>query len=158
MSPAKLKIPPPLIALFFATLMWIAARYVSGISVPGVNIDGHWPVVVAIIISIIGVFFCAAGAIAFKRAGTTVNPLKPETASVLVTSGIYQYSRNPMYAGVALLLLAWAIYLQSPIALLGIVGFMLYINYFQITPEEDALTGLFGQAFIDYKARVRRWL
>ena len=76
----------------------------------------------------------------------------------LVTSGVYRYTRNPMYLGMACLLLAWAVYLQNPLALLGVPLFMAYITQFQIKPEERMLVKLFGDAFIRYRQQVRRWL
>nr|WP_223296290.1 isoprenylcysteine carboxylmethyltransferase family protein [Shewanella halifaxensis] len=106
----------------------------------------------------LGVFCAIAGVISFNRAETTVHPLKPETASSLVTSGIYRFSRNPMYLGMALVLCAWACYLTSIWSVAGIVGFLLYMYRFQIRPEERALEAIFGQTFIDYKKRVRPWI
>ena len=105
-----------------------------------------------------GLLFVLAGGISFRRARTTVNPLKPEAASALVTSGIYRYTRNPMYVGFALWLLAWGLYLASPLVLLGVLGFVLYMNRLQIAPEERALGRLFGADFAAYRQRVRRWL
>ena len=147
------RIPPPIVASIFWALMLIASVYV-----PGIEARGNWHVVTAVVVVALGAFFCLAGVISFRRANTTVNPLKPRTASSLVASGIYQYSRNPMYLGFTLFLLAWAIYLVSPAALLGVAGFVLYMNRLQIAPEERALESLFGPEFIAYKARVRRWL
>ena len=106
----------------------------------------------------VGLFFCVAGAISFRRAKTTVNPLKPHTASALVDSGIYKISRNPMYVGFALMLVAWQIYLSAPLSLLGVLLFISYMTRFQIEPEEKALAKLFGSDFDLYKTRVRRWL
>lgn len=63
-----------------------------------------------------------------------------------------------MYVGFAMFLTAWAFYLASPLLLLGVLGFILYMNRFQITPEERALTTLFGADFLAYQAKVRRWL
>lgn len=107
-------VPPPIVALIFWALMLSVSVYVPGIEAPG-----NWHVVMAAVVVALGAFVCLAGVISFRRASTTVNPLKPETASSLVVSGIYEYSRNPMYLGFALFLLAWAIYLVSPVALLG---------------------------------------
>lgn len=147
------KIPPPLIASLIGAAMWLLSFYVPSIAV------AEWVrIALALTITALGTFFCLSGAVSFRRAKTTVNPLKPETASALVSSGIYQYSRNPMYVGFALFLVALAAYLASPVALLGPLGFVLYMNRFQITPEERALTALFGAEFQAYQARVRRWL
>jgi protein-S-isoprenylcysteine O-methyltransferase Ste14 len=99
-----------------------------------------------------------AGVVSFRRAKTTVNPLKPEKASSLVTGGIYKVTRNPMYLGLVLVLLAWAVFLSSAWALAGPVAFVLYMNRFQIEPEERVMGTMFGDNYSEYKARVRRWL
>lgn len=99
-----------------------------------------------------------AGVIEFHRARTTVNPLRPEAASAFVVSGIYRVTRNPMYVGMAIVLLAWAIYLSHPLSLLGVVAFVAYIQRYQIAPEEKALRALFPGAFEAYSREVRRWL
>ena len=106
----------------------------------------------------LGIIAAIAGVISFRQARTTVNPLKPESTSALVTSGMYKFSRNPMYLGMALALCAWACYLASLCSVLGIIGFMLYMQRFQIAPEERVLEVIFGQTFIDYKKRVRPWI
>ena len=112
----------------------------------------------AIVIALIGAAIDLAGLIAFRRAKTTINPLKPQNSSSLVTGGIYRYTRNPMYLGMLAFLLAWSAYLAQPLALLGPLAFVLYINRFQIIPEERVLAGLFGEEFTAYTNRVRRWL
>ena len=147
------KIPPPVVATLFAVSMWVLSKYVSGVAV-----SDSVRFMFSVVVLLVGAFFCLSGIVSFRRAKTTVNPLKPETASSLVSSGIYQISRNPMYVGFALLLVAWASYLGSPWALLGVLGFVLYMNRFQITPEERALKALFGEEFKAYQSRVRRWL
>ena len=76
----------------------------------------------------------------------------------LVTTGIYRFTRNPMYVGLFFVLLAWAVFLSSAWALVGPVAFMQYINRFQIVPEERVLATMFGATYAEYKARVRRWL
>jgi protein-S-isoprenylcysteine O-methyltransferase Ste14 len=84
--------------------------------------------------------------------------MKPGSASVLVDGGIYRLTRNPMYLGFLVVLLGWAIFLSKLVALLPLPAFIFYMNRFQIQPEEKALAARFGQTFIAYKARVRRWL
>lgn len=147
------RIPPPVVATLIAALMWLLSRHV-----PGVDLAGPVRMLAALVVAASGLVVCLAGVVSFRRAKTTVNPLKPETASSLVVSGIYRYTRNPMYVGFAVCLAGWAVYLASPVALLGVAGFVLYINRFQIAPEERALAALFGEAFTAYRARVRRWL
>lgn len=153
MHPLENKIPPPIVASLFAAAMWFLSPHV-----PGITISPSLRIALALAVTTLGAFFCLSGVVSFRRAKTTVNPLKPETASALVSTGIYQYSRNPMYVGFALFLVAVAAYLASPGALLGVLGFVLYMNRFQIASEERALTALFGAEFQAYQARVRRWL
>ncbi|MGC3833737.1 methyltransferase family protein [Moritella viscosa] len=147
------KIPPPVITLLFAVLMW-------GISfiTPNLTFSLALRLPLSLLIVVLGSFFCVAGVASFKKATTTVNPLKPEAASSLVNSGIYRISRNLMYVGFALFLLSWGVYLSSPWTILVIVGFVFYMNKFQIIPEERALTTIFGSEFTSYLSQVRRWL
>ncbi|MBW8354966.1 MAG: isoprenylcysteine carboxylmethyltransferase family protein [Pseudomonas sp.] len=147
------KVPPPLVALVFGGLMGGAS-----LGLPGLDLAWGTRLLLALPLIGAGQLFVLAGGISFRRARTTVNPLKPEAASALVTSGIYRYTRNPMYVGFALWLLAWGLYLASPLVLLGVLGFVLYMNRLQIAPEERALGRLFGADFAAYRQRVRRWL
>ena len=96
--------------------------------------------------------------IGFRRAKTTVNPLSPDQASALVVSGIYRWTRNPMYLGMLLLLVGWAFILSNWAALVILPLFVIYLNRFQIGPEERALQARFGAEFDNYRRRVRRWL
>ena len=146
------KIPPPLVGLILAAAMWgIAKSTAATLAVPD-------PVFAATAVALVGIGFDIAGLVAFRLAKTTVNPMRPEKATSLVTSGVYRYTRNPMYVGMLFLLMAWALYLDSPWALLGPLAFVLYMNRFQIGPEEKALEALFGEDFISYRQKVRRWL
>ena len=153
MQALKHRVPPPLVAGLFAFVMW-AISFV----VPTVEMNTVARLTLSAATVALGIFFCLAGVVSFRRAKTTVNPLKPEAATALVSSGIYAISRNPMYVGFALFLLAWVVYLSSPWLSTGIVGFVLYMNQFQIEPEERALKEIFGPEFISYQAKVRRWL
>lgn len=110
------------------------------------------------ILVLAGVAFDLLGLVAFRASRTTINPLKPERASALVTGGVYRLTRNPMYVGMGLLLLALAVYLSALLPFAGPVLFVLYITRFQIQPEERVLSGIFGEAYSTYAARVRRWL
>lgn len=147
------KIPPPIVAGLVAVAMWGIASFPPLLSLaPAVR----WYAVLAI--AGVGVAFDLLGLVAFRRAKTTVNPLKPDKASALVTGGIYRVTRNPMYVGLTLLLTAWAVYLSALWPFLGPVVFVLYINRFQIAPEERVMHDKFGAAYAAYAARVRRWL
>jgi len=93
----------------------------------------------------------------FLRSKTTISPVKPEKASKLVTTGLYQFSRNPMYLGLLLALLAWALWLGNAFNVLLAAFFVMYMNKFQILPEEEALLKLFGKEYTAYCTLVRRW-
>jgi protein-S-isoprenylcysteine O-methyltransferase Ste14 len=108
--------------------------------------------------AVAGAVICGLGIASFSRAGTTVNPMKPDSASSLVVSGIYTLTRNPMYLGFLLVLLGWASYLSNLLSFLFLPAFIWYMDRFQIYPEERALASLFGEEFASYKSRVRRWL
>lgn len=99
-----------------------------------------------------------AGVYEFKRAKTTVNPVRVDEASQVVDSGIFSYTRNPMYLGLFLLLFGFAYWSHNLAALMFPFLFVFYMNRFQIQPEERALEKLFGAQYIDYKQRVRRWI
>jgi len=153
MQKLELKLPPPVVALLIATAMWLASRTAPSIELPFLVRAGT-----AVAIAILGGGIALAAEMSFKRAKTSINPMRPEKTSSLVTSGIYRFTRNPMYLGLLLVLVAWAAFLASAWALAGPIAFVLYIGRFQITPEERILSAKFGAAYADYKSRVRRWL
>jgi protein-S-isoprenylcysteine O-methyltransferase Ste14 len=133
--------------------MWLVARSAPLLQLPQVV---RW--VLAVALAVLGAAIALAGVLSFRRARTTVNPLKPETSAALVTNGVYSFTRNPMYLGLAVALIGWAAYLSSVWSLLGPALFAAYITRFQIVPEERVLDRLFGDAFAAYKQQVRRWL
>jgi protein-S-isoprenylcysteine O-methyltransferase Ste14 len=125
---------------------------------PPIDILPAIRIAAAATLAFVGGAFNVAGVLSFHRARTTLNPMSPEKASALVTTGVYRITRNPMYVGGAILLISWAVYLASAWALLGPILFALYITKLQILPEERALSAMFGSAFDAYRAQVRRWL
>ena len=153
MTKLELKIPPLLLVLIFATLMWLFQPFLP------VKLYGQFVAqLLFVFFALVGGLIIFTGALAFKKAQTTVNPTKPETTSSLVKIGIYHFTRNPMYLGMACCLIGWGFYLSNPNAIIFILGFIFYINRFQIKPEEKILTDMFQQEFIDYCTSVRRWL
>ena len=152
-SALELKVPPPVVALILAVAMWFASSYGPALDVPV-----FVRVASGIVIALLGGVISIAGTVSFRMAKTTVNPMKPEKTSSLVTSGVYRFTRNPMYLGMLLVLVGWAAYLCSPWSLAGPVLFFAYIGRFQIAPEERVLSGMFGEAYVAYCEKVRRWL
>ena len=153
MTTLEHRIPPPIVGLLVAAGMWAVATLG-----PLLPISDTFRLAVVAILAATGLSFDLLGFLAFHASRTTINPLKPERASTLVTGGVYRITRNPMYVGLAVLLTAWAVYLAAVVPLLGPVLFVLYITRFQIRPEERILAGLFGDEYSRYAARVRRWL
>jgi protein-S-isoprenylcysteine O-methyltransferase Ste14 len=149
----ELKVPPVAVVFLIAVLMWLVswASPKLGFVFPARNL-------LALSFGVAGVVTSLLGVASFSRAKTTVNPMKPDASSSLVVSGVYGLSRNPMYLGFLLVLIGWSIYLANVLAFLLLPAFILYMNRFQIEPEERALTLLFGQAFVAYKSRVGKWL
>lgn len=147
------RIPPLLLIGILAFLMWLLSTVTWTVPIAESIrlISASIPLTVAAVFSL-------GGVMAFRVAKTTVDPRTPAKASTLVTSGVYRYSRNPMYVAFALYLLAWAIYLAAPWSLGGVAGFVVFMDRLQIPAEEQALESLFGDDFRRYQAQVRRWL
>ena len=147
------RIPPPFMTLIVAAAMW-GASFLS----PSLNLDGfvHYGAV-AIFLCLAGLFGAPAFR-AFGRAKTTIDPVHIDRASAVVTTGVYRFTRNPMYVALTCLLVSWAAYLAAPWSLIGPPIFVLFITRFQIVPEERAMTAKFGAIYTDYKQRVRRWI
>ncbi|WP_413691611.1 methyltransferase family protein [Psychromonas sp. KJ10-2] len=144
---------PPVITLLYMLMMLLISYLLSSVNV-------HLPVLhwLALFIVIIAMLVVLSGGWAFKKANTTVDPTTPEKASVLVNTGIYRYSRNPMYLGLLGLLLAEACVLGNSLCLLVIPFYIYSMNKRFIEPEEKALMRIFGSQFEAYKNQVRRWL
>ena len=147
------RVPPPLVMLLCGAIGYLASRLAAGPVVPL-----PMPALLAGGVVAIGLTLNLLPKLAFRRVRTTVNPLRPAMASALVTHGVYRYTRNPMYLGQATVLAGVMLYLQSPVALLAVPLFVLYITRLQIMPEERALSARFPEAYAAFRQRVRRWL
>jgi len=144
------RIPPPVLTLLVGVGMWAAApgpvRFVGGRALAA------------------ALAFVCAGALglpalrSFRRAGTTIDPIHVDRAGHLVTEGIYRITRNPMYVALASLVVAWACLLPGLRVWAGPAFLVFWLDRFQIVPEERALTARFGEAYVRYGERVRRWL
>lgn len=153
MQRLELKIPPVVVWLISAGAMLGVARFAPGLSF---SLTGR-PVIATVLVAL-GIAVALAGVVAFRRKRTTVNPLDPGASTSLVSSGIYRVSRNPMYLGFLLALAGWAAYLSNSGAAIFLPAFVAYMTRFQIKSEERALLAKFGSEFMQYLARVRRWL
>ena len=149
----KLKIPPPVYGVSIGVLMWLLNQYLP---------IAHWILSpwnqVGLALIAMALSFDLWSLFLFFRSKTTPNPMKPENSKHIVTTGLYKISRNPMYVGLLFVLLGYAIWLGSVTPFLLLPLFVLLITTQQIIPEEEMLEEKFGQEYLDYKMRVRRWL
>ena len=148
----KLKLLPPLVMVIFGVFMYLLNRFLPVGDFDFFGREGLMYFIGAL------AFIIALIALAqFFRKSTTINPHKPENTSDLVTSGIYNYTRNPMYLALLLVLIAIGLYLQNAFNTIIIAGFVFYMNHFQIIPEEKILEKKFGKEYRLYLKAVRRW-
>jgi protein-S-isoprenylcysteine O-methyltransferase Ste14 len=153
MNALEHKIPPPIIMIFVAIAMWILAHYTR---------VWHLPFTLKLVLILffvaIALLFGPPAIMTFRKSKTTIDPIRIERASHLVTAGPFKFSRNPMYVAMLALLFAWCVYLSAPWAILGPILFELYILKFQIWPEERAMHDKFGATYLTYTQKVRRWI
>jgi protein-S-isoprenylcysteine O-methyltransferase Ste14 len=151
----NLKVPPLLVWLVFAAGM-LGVTYLApelAFSLPAKFAQG-----LGLGFVVLGGAIAFAGVVAFRANRTTVNPLHPGAASSIVSSGIYRFTRNPMYLGFFLALAGWALSLSNLGAVLLLPAFLVYLTQFQTQTEERTLLAKFGPVYAQYTERVRRWL
>lgn len=153
MQRLELKIPPVAVFLLIGAAMWQAAKRLpqADFAVPGAPL-------IAGALALAGAWLGLKAILDFRRKRTTVHPHYPEKASAIVDDGIYRYTRNPMYLGLAVFLLAWSVRLGNLASLAGLPLFIAYMTRFQVKPEERALLTKFGDPYRAYMAAVRRWI
>lgn len=149
----ELKLPPPLVWLLCAGLAWALARISPTLALP-------WPgrLPLAALLVLLGGANGASGILAFRAAHTTVDPHAPEKARALVRAGPYRFTRNPMYLGLLLMLLAVCAWLSNPLTLVAPVLLVGWLTRFQIQPEERILLEKFGAPYAEYLRATRRWI
>ena len=148
---AQVRFPPPLIVLGLL-LLGVAAGPAFGL--PRIEVAALRPV--GIVIAALGLAILGSGLVGFFRAGNDPEPWKKDTA--LVTSGLYRFSRNPMYLGMVLVQLGIALFAQSIGGLLSVPLAVVLIDRFVIAREERHLEKVFGADYDSFRKRVRRWL
>ncbi len=149
------KIPPVVVGALAAVLGWGVGR----LDLDGAPLNNTAGLVAGVLLGLVGAAMGATGVLQFQRAATTVNPHSIHQASNVVYSGIYRFTRNPMYAGMLLLVVAWCAVLGTIVGALAATAFFVAsITRFQIIPEERMLTGKFGVVYTQYCGRTRRWI
>ena len=147
----KNKIPPPIVTLFFGLCIYFSQEYFQEFNLEFLTMLSYISYIAGLLILVWAVRL-------FKKQNTTVNPIKIENASSLVTSGIFKYSRNPMYLGMVMILLGLALMFNVIGGILFTLLFAIYITKYQIRPEEEVMERLFGEDFLKYRNSVRVWL
>jgi protein-S-isoprenylcysteine O-methyltransferase Ste14 len=147
----KNKIPPPVVTLFFGLCIYFSKEYFTEFNLEFLTILSYMYYFAGLSILVLAVRL-------FKKQSTTVNPIKIENASSLVTSGVFKYSRNPMYLGMALILFGLALMFNLIGGIIFTLLFTIYITKFQIRPEEEIMERFFKEDFLKYKQNVRMWL
>ena len=146
----KTLIPPPIVTIVFLFVIFFTKDLF--------RFSVTLPSSLGFIIILVGLMIIFIAARQFKAVNTTINPIKPENASVLVNNGIFSYSRNPMYLGMLLIIIGFSI-IHNLLAIIVIMPiWIIYMTYFQIIPEEEAMEILFKENFVNYCKKTRRWI
>ena len=146
-----LKIPPPILVLILVVSNYFSSRKIDLIHLPNQDI-------ISIIILLIGMLILINPIFKFIKSKTTIDPIKFKKVNKLITSGIYKYSRNPMYLGLLMVVISTSIFYLNFFSITTPFLFYCWINRFQIKREEIFLTEKFGKEYILYKTKTRRWI
>ncbi|MDB6165359.1 MAG: hypothetical protein JWQ83_499 [Lacunisphaera sp.] len=147
----ELKIPPVVVWIFTASLMRLSVHL-------GPRLTWWHQPTLALGLALGGISLGVLGVVSFRQAHTTVDPRHPRKMTALVTSGVYRATRNPMYLGMLLSLTGWAVWLGQLMPFIFLPLFVLFLNRWQIAPEERALERTFGADYAFYRARAHRWI
>ena len=145
------RIPPPIVTLICGTSIYYSKSFFNQF----LNFSNNG---ISLFLLILGLIIFISAVRSFREQKTTVNPLKPKQASSLVTSGIFRFSRNPMYLGMLIILLSISFKFNLLGGIIISLLFFIFITKFQIYPEEEAMNELFGDKFTQYSNTTRRWI
>jgi protein-S-isoprenylcysteine O-methyltransferase Ste14 len=146
-------IPPPV----FMILAILGMHY-GALFLPFMSFQFAEQYLLANAFALCGLFILMFTVLRYLKHRTTIQPNKLDKMSSLVIDGLNRYSRNPMYVGMLLWILSAGLYFGTFLVLIAAPAFVVIINKMQIEAEERALEELFGQKYLDYKTRVRRWM
>ena len=147
----KTKIPPPILALLMIVIIYFSSLIIEPFTF-------SYRIVLSVFIVVIGLACAIPSFRLFAKHKTTISPFTPLETTALVTVGMYRYSRNPMYLGLVLLNIAATIFFGTWLGIIIVATFIFLLNFLQIIPEEEALLDIFGEEYIEYKKKVRRWI
>ena len=146
-----LKIPPPLLVLILVISNYFSSKKIDLILLPNQNL-------ISFIILLVGVLILINPILKFIKSKTTIDPIKFKKVNKLITSGIYKYSRNPMYLGLLMIVISNTIFFLNIFSIITPILFYFWINKFQIKREEIFLTEKFGDEYLLYMTNTRRWI
>ena len=146
-----IKIPPPILVLILITSNYFSQNRLEIIYLPYKHST-------SVLILLVGSLILINPVFKFIKSKTTVNPVKFKKVNKLVTSGIYKYSRNPMYLGMILIIISTSIFYLNYISVVTPFIFYFWINRFQIKREEIFLKEKFGEEYLSYMSKTRRWI
>ena len=146
-----IKIPPPILVLVLVISNFFSSKKIDLIHLPNQDL-------ISIIILLIGVLILTNPIFKFIKSKTTIDPIKFKKVNKLITSGIYKYSRNPMYLGLLMIVISTSIFYLNIFSITTPFLFYFWINRFQIKREEIFLTEKFGREYMSYKTKTRRWI
>ena len=146
-----MKIPPPILVLILVISSFLSSKKIDVIHIPNQTLT-------SILILLIGILILIIPISKFIKSKTTIDPIKFKKVNKLVTSGIYKYSRNPMYLGLLLIVISSSIFYLNIYSVTTPMIFYYWINRFQIKREEIFLTEKFGKEYLLYMTRTRRWI
>ncbi len=147
-------IPPP---LFYAGFFFLSMLLQGYFTIRAAFFfHSHWANIIGFVLYFVGICFGVPAMSAFFKSKNTIITVKP--AASLQTSGIYSYTRNPMYVTLLLIYLGLALQFGNWWTLILAPFLIIFITYRVIRPEERYLTRAFGEVYTNYKKRVRRWI
>ena len=146
-----IRIPPPILVLVLVISNFFSSKKIDIIHLPNQDL-------ISIIILLIGVLILTNPIFKFIKSKTTIDPIKFKKVNKLITSGIYKYSRNPMYLGLLMIVISTSIFYLNIFSITTPFLFYFWINRFQIKREEIFLTEKFGREYMSYKTKTRRWI
>ena len=145
------KIPPPIVTFICGIAIYFSKNFFN-------QFFSYNNSTISLFLLILGLLVFISAVKSFRTHKTTINPLEPRKASSLVTTGIFKFSRNPMYLGMLIILLSISFRFNLIGGIIISLFFYFFITKFQIIPEEVAMNELFGNEFVDYEKKTKRWI
>ena len=146
-----IKIPPPILVLILVSSNYFSSKKIDLFYLPNQDL-------ISILILLIGMLILINPIFKFIKSKTTIDPIKFKKVNKLIISGIYKYSRNPMYLGLLMIVISTSIFFLNILSITTPFLFYCWINRFQIKREEIFLTEKFGKEYMSYKTKTRRWI